>query len=154
MGPQSILHLRLAAEQISVHLLAESISVLAEREHWSAELSFQIDLILEELVQNVISYGYPEGGPGEVEIEIRKLSGRLLIRIEDDGIPFNPFSLGLPDTESALMERGIGGLGVHFAREYADVHAYSRANGRNRIDLEKAVKESPSVGGAYAAPSL
>lgn len=150
--PESIFHLRLVAEQISTHLLAEAITALAEREQWDLELSFQIDLVLEELVQNVVSYGYPDGREGEVEIEIRRIPGRLLIRIEDDGDAFDPFSLETPDTQSGLQERRIGGLGVHFAKEFTDGHAYRRVNGRNRIDLEKKLSKDRSGDANAASP--
>lgn len=135
--PKSLLHLELAAEQASVALLADRIAALAEEQGWEASLGFQVDLVLEELVQNIVSYGYPEGNPGQLLVSITEQAGALLIRIEDDGIPFDPFALPEPDTEAAIEERRIGGLGVHFSRELTDHHSYRRHNNHNCVELVK-----------------
>lgn len=135
--PKSLMHLELAAEQASVALLASRIADLAELEGWEDSLRFQVDLVLEELVLNIVSYGYPEGNPGQVVVSISEQGGGLLIRIEDDGIPFDPFALPEPDTGATIEERRVGGLGVHFARELTDHHAYQRLNDRNCVELVK-----------------
>lgn len=152
-APRTLLHLHLVAEQASVAVLAQSISDLADRECWDPSLCFQVDLVLEEIVQNVVSYGYPEGTPGAVEISILEAGGRLTLRIEDDGIPFDPFGLPEPDTDASVAERRIGGLGVHFAREMTDHHSYRRCNDRNCVELLKQTPLSRKSTGD-AAPDL
>lgn len=132
-----VLRLHMAAEQVGLVLIAESIASLAERECWAHELCFQIDLILEELVQNVISYGYPDGRVGTIDIAIDQDETSLSIRIEDDGIAFDPLSLPAPDTDVQVTSREIGGLGVHFARVLTDEQSYCRSPKGNCVELVK-----------------
>lgn len=139
-GAGCLLHLRLAAEQVSLVMVAEAVEALAARDNWPAEAKFHVDLVLEELVQNIVSYGYPDGPPGEFELSLWRKGDTLHIRLEDDGIPFDPFSLPVPDLDLSLEERGIGGLGVHFTRTLMNRHAYRAVAGRNRVDLEKALR--------------
>lgn len=138
-----VLRLHLPAEQVSLVLIAESVTSLAARECWGDELCFQVDLVLEELAQNIISYGYPEGRKGTINIAIDQDERALKIRIEDDGKAFDPLTLPEPDTVSQVNEREIGGLGVHFARVMTDKQSYCRKSGRNCIEL---VKRLPDLG--------
>ena len=131
------LHLTLPARQDSLVVLAEAVEVLAESESWLAEVKFHVDLVLEEMAQNIISYGYPDGRSGQFEVCICRQGDHLLITIEDDGDAFDPFSLAEPNLDLSLDERSIGGLGVHFARTLMNSHRYERINGRNRVELTK-----------------
>lgn len=133
------LHLTLPATQDSLVELAEAVEVLAESEAWPAEVKFHVDLVLEEIAQNIVSYGYPDGRPGQFEVSIRQQGDHLLITIEDDGDAFDPFSLAEPNLELSLDERSIGGLGVHFARTLMNSHRYERVDGRNRVELTKSL---------------
>ncbi len=133
------LHLELPAEQDSLVVLAEAVEVLAESRSWPAEARFHVDLVLEELAQNIVSYGYPDGRPGQFEVDIQQQGNQLLIAIEDDGIAFDPFSLATPDLDLSLEERSIGGLGVHFTRTLMNTYGYQRVDGHNRVELTKSL---------------
>jgi serine/threonine-protein kinase RsbW len=133
------LHLTLPAMQDSLVELAEAVEGLAEVEGWPSEAKFHVDLVLEELAQNIISYGYPNGRSGQFVVSIQRLGDELNIVIEDDGIPFDPFSLAEPNLELSLDERAIGGLGVHFTRTLMDTYRYQRLDGRNRVELTKSL---------------
>jgi len=62
---------------------------------------------------------------------------RLIITLEDDGIPFNPFRNAAPDIKLAINERDLGGLGVHIVKNIVDEYAYIRQSNRNIINLVK-----------------
>ena len=138
-----ILRLQLAIEQASVARLAQAIEVLGDEQGWDAALSFQVDLVLEELVQNVIAYGYPDGRSGEVVVSIDVIDRGLRLRVEDDGDAFDPLGLPVPDLEASIADRNIGGLGIHFARTLTDIQNYRRVNGRNRVELIKRLSDAP-----------
>ncbi|MEY2680903.1 MAG: anti-sigma regulatory factor, partial [Pseudomonadota bacterium] len=76
---------------------------------------------------------------GQFVVSIQRLGDELNIVIEDDGIPFDPFSLAEPNLELSLDERAIGGLGVHFTRTLMDTYRYQRLDGRNRVELTKSL---------------
>ena len=136
-GQRQLLHLHLPAEQTSLTRVAESVRAVAESEQWPAELGFHVDLVLEELVQNTVSYGYPDGRQGRIELAIQQQGDALTIMVEDDGIPFDPFQQTTPDLAVPLEDREIGGLGIHFTRTLMDECHYQRVAGGNRIEMRK-----------------
>jgi len=137
-----ILRLEMAVEQACLVQLAKAIETLGEEEGWDPALSFQVDLVLEELVQNVISYGYPDGRPGQVVVSIECADGHLRMRVEDDGHAFDPLGLPVPDLEASIADLNIGGLGIHFARTLTDTQNYRRVDGRNCIELVKRLPDA------------
>ena len=143
--PRRLLHLRLPAEQVSLLVVAEAVEALAESNDWPTEARFHVDLVLEELVQNIVSYGFPDGRPGEFELDIDREGEDLVIVLSDNGMAFDPFSLATPDTNLPLEERSIGGLGVHFTRTLMNGYAYRRDGDRNRVELRKSLDSPISV---------
>jgi anti-sigma regulatory factor (Ser/Thr protein kinase) len=96
-----------------------------------------LSVVLDELLNNVIRYAYPEGGDHLIDVDLSLHESRLVLVIEDDGIPFNPFAAATPDTGLALEERKIGGLGIHLVRKTMDECLYQRRANRNVVILVK-----------------
>lgn len=94
----------------------------------------KVELACEEALTNVIRYAYPEGS-GDVTVWAGPVAGDFKVRIIDDGLPFNPVQMDLPDTGLSLGDREIGGLGVLMAREMADKIAYNRDENKNQLIL-------------------
>lgn len=140
-NPSQGLHLEFDAVDINLLALASAIRKYAGEQGWSEPITMQIDLVLEELVLNAISYGYPEGGPGCIRVNLHGQGALIQIDIEDDGIPFNPFSQPQPDFSLSIEDREIGGLGIHFVREFMDEFAYERQGSHNRVSLMKHLHE-------------
>ena len=65
--------------------------------------------------------------------------------ISDDGIPFNPFRCESPDTEAALEERKVGGLGIHLVRNLMNKVTYQRRVDRNILSLVKYLNAEASA---------
>jgi len=96
----------------------------------------------DELLNNVISYGYEEEAEHEIGITMTMIPDRVTIVITDDGRPFNPFNKLAPDTTSSLEDREIGGLGIHLVRNLMSKVAYRREEGtvaKNIITLVKCI---------------
>src|SRR5690606_35908678 len=98
----------------------------------------------DELLTNIIAYGYPDGARGEIAVRAAIADGRLRIAIEDDGQPFNPLDHPAPDLESALERRETGGFGIHIVRGSMDRIAYCRLPGRNLLTMECCLREKPA----------
>ena len=97
----------------------------------------QIDLALDELVANVVSYAYPESQPGKVRIEAR-LRGRMLtLVLTDRGRPFDPTAVEEPDITLDVEDRPIGGLGIFLVRQVMDDVQYRRRDDKNVLTLRK-----------------
>ncbi len=59
------------------------------------------------------------------------------MRIIDDGKAFDPRDAKAPDTTAALMDRQLGGLGIHLVRNLMDHIEYRREGGRNHLTLTR-----------------
>lgn len=102
---------------------------------------FSLNLVLEELITNIIFYGFEDDLVHEINISMQLQDDILLLQIEDDGKPFDPFSVNTPgDLDKSLEERRIGGLGIYFVREIMDTFSYERTGNTNRLLLSKQVK--------------
>lgn len=118
--------------------LADAVEDLAAREAWPPAVIMQVNLVLEEIIVNIIDYGYPDGRPGQIEVALDATPTEIHIHIEDDGDAYDPFAQAPPpDVAATLKDRPIGGLGVYLVRHYMDTCAYQRRVGRNRISLVK-----------------
>ncbi len=55
--------------------------------------------------------------------------------ITDEGVPFNPLSAATPETNLPLVEREIGGLGIHLVRKLVDDVSYQRRIDKNVMTM-------------------
>ena len=95
-----------------------------------------LNLSLDELITNIVSYGYRDSDEHEIRVTMTEQSGSLVVVLEDDGMAFDPFTdAPEPDLEAGVEERPIGGLGVYLVKTLMDEVAYERLDGRNRITL-------------------
>ena len=101
---------------------------------------FKINLALEELVNNTISYGYPDDDDHWIRVTITLKDGVLVISLEDDGVPFNPVEAKEPDCGCPVEKRKIGNLGIHLCKQFMDDLVYERRGNKNIVTLTKNVE--------------
>lgn len=95
---------------------------------------FEMNLVLEEYISNLICYGYSDKDDHEISIGISNEKERLLIVVIDDGTTFN--ILKVPDNidiEKPLEDRRIGGLGIHLIKSLTESLDYKSEGGRNTL---------------------
>jgi anti-sigma regulatory factor (Ser/Thr protein kinase) len=102
----------------------------------STDVSFAIQLCLEEAVANVIMYGGAKGDRLEILVELERNGGTLVARIEDTGRQFDPTQVPSPSLTTSLEEAKVGDLGIHLVRSFASGMDYERRDGRNRLTLQ------------------
>ena len=113
-----------------------AVDIPAATDDWEPEFLFQIRLALEEIGINIVRYGYDEGREKDIWITLASKGQSLAMEIVDDGKPFDPFSDALPpDLDSSVVDRPIGGLGIHLVRRMMDEMHYQREDGRNKVFL-------------------
>lgn len=100
---------------------------------------YQVNLVCDELVTNIILYGYP---PGEtcmhtIRIDLGRVPGGWELRMTDRGVPFNPLLKSSPTVDQSLDDRGIGGLGIYFVKQVMDDIVYERLNEENVLMMKK-----------------
>jgi serine/threonine-protein kinase RsbW len=103
------------------------------------DIAFKINLAAEEIVTNIIKYGYDQPKEDIITIDIQKNDGSIIILVSDSAKEFNPLLKDDPDTTLSLNERKIGGLGIFFAKELMDEIEYKRVNSKNILTMRKKV---------------
>jgi serine/threonine-protein kinase RsbW len=100
---------------------------------------FQVNLVCDELVTNIILYGYPtdENGKHTIRLDVGESADGWELCLTDRGIPFNPLLKVSPRTDLSVEERGIGGLGIHFVKQVMDELIYEHSNGENVLMMKK-----------------
>lgn len=139
--PAPTLSLVLKNDLSELPRIAEAIEAHGEGHDWPVKWVLNVNLSLDELITNVVSYGYEDSGEHEIRVTLTEQDGMLEVVLEDDGVAFNPLSEAPePDLNASVEERRIGGLGVHFVKSLMDEVSYERRSGCNRLTL---VQRSP-----------
>ena len=131
--------LRLQNDFAELSAAAEATTRFLEDHQAGPEVVFAANLAIEELVTNIIKYGYDDSANHEITVHLELADGILSINIRDDGHEFNPFDQPEPDTSLPAEERDIGGLGIHFVRNLLDTCSYVRRDGENLVTVTKAL---------------
>ena len=100
---------------------------------------FEINLGLDELFTNIISYGFKDESEHQIKFSLAKDRNTLVVHVEDDGRPFNPLEAAGPEVSQDLDSINIGGLGIHLVKKMVDEIGYQRAEGKNKLILKKCV---------------
>jgi sigma-B regulation protein RsbU (phosphoserine phosphatase) len=95
----------------------------------------KVCIVLDELLNNIISYGFDDDESHEISVDVAVYPDHLLIEVSDDGIPFNPFDRIGPDVTLSVEEREIGGLGVLLVTEMMDEYHYQRHKNKNSVTM-------------------
>jgi len=119
-----------------VRCMGEADAYLEACDATAAE-TFATRLALEEIVTNIIKYGFEDSENHPIVVSISSDPTGTTVRISDTGKPFDPLSAPEPQTSGAAEDRPIGGLGLHFVREIFDDAVYRREQGRNVLELSK-----------------
>lgn len=85
---------------------------------------YSIQTAVDEACSNIIDHAYGGESLGYIQISIEKINNGIRIVIVDDGQPFNPDEIPLPDTISPLEDRKERGLGVFFMKRLMDEVCY------------------------------
>jgi serine/threonine-protein kinase RsbW len=134
------LTLRLHNRLLELDRIADAVEDFGEAHALPAKLRFQIRLVLDELVTNIISYGYPQDGEHVITVAMGQEGSLLRFELEDDARPFDPLSAKAPDLDSEVDHRQVGGLGIHLVRTLMDRVAYERVGDKNHLILEKDIE--------------
>jgi anti-sigma regulatory factor (Ser/Thr protein kinase) len=121
----------------SLELIGKYVMEAAHEAGLDRKDAYRLRLAVDELATNVVMHGYQEAGlTGTISVWADIDSNRLVICIEDAGIPYDPTATPAPDDlDEPLEDREIGGLGVFLARRGVDELHYERVDDHNRSIL-------------------
>lgn len=134
------LELTLRNDISEVARVIDAIEAFGERNGVPAKKIFQLNLVLDELFTNIVSYGFDGQGGSEIRLSVQLRNGIIDAELVDNGKAFNPVEAALPELGEGIEDRQIGGLGLKFVRTYMDGLEYRREGGFNRLRLRMNVQ--------------
>jgi anti-sigma regulatory factor (Ser/Thr protein kinase) len=124
--------------------LCENLEIFGNKFGFSKKLIFEINLALDELFTNIISYGFKDDEEHIIKVTLTPQNGVLCLCIEDDGTPFNPIDFETPDVSCSVEECKVGGLGIHIMKKLMDEICYERCGDKNVLNLKKKITTDKS----------
>ena len=124
-------------EVAEISKLAIFIDELGEEFGLSPELVFNLNLVLEEAVSNVILYAYPKEEHQTISLISKKKENQLIFVLTDSGKEFDPTQAPDADITLSAEDRPIGGLGIFLIRQIMNTVEYQRIDGKNVLTLGK-----------------
>lgn len=127
----------LANDISEISRLYEFIEELGRDYSLAPDIVFNLNLVLEEAVVNIINYAYPKEEHQFIYLSARKQEGSIVLVLTDTGKEFDPTAAPEADVTLSADERQIGGLGIFLIRQIMNEVRYERIEGKNVLTLEK-----------------
>lgn len=101
------------------------------REHGVKERESQIvGLAAEEIVNNIITYGYKHNHKNYIDVSLKKVNKTIILRIRDDGMPFDPTKYEFDNDENYSTS------GIQLISKLTDKMTYMRVLSLNNTIFE------------------
>lgn len=120
--------------------IASQIDHFCQDHDLQPEISYGVNLALEELLANTISYGYEDEEIHRIEVLLRLEGPLLTVMVVDDGIPFDPTQVPESPELVSLDEPEIRGLGLLLVNRMMDGIEYQRRANCNIAILTKSIE--------------
>ena len=127
----------LANDISEIGRLNEFVEEIGEDFSLSPEVVFNLNLVLEEAVVNIINYAYPKEEHERIYLSAKLREGSIVLVLTDTGKEFDPTMAPEADITLSADEREIGGLGIFLIRQIMNEVKYERIEGKNVLTLEK-----------------
>jgi serine/threonine-protein kinase RsbW len=115
----------------------EFISRAARDFGFDEESISKIALAVDEACTNIIKHAYHFATDQVIDIKVIEKNGTFEVIIRDEGIPFDPNEVRLPDMNEYLKSYKRGGLGMHLMKSLMDIVEYKTFRGGNEVRLVK-----------------
>jgi len=132
--------IRISADVKEIERLNKLVRQFGELHDVPSRTLYSVNLALDELVTNVMLYGYEEAAGREVTVRIVTAGSELVASVTDDGRHFNPLEAPKPNLDAPLEDRELGGLGIHLVRSLMDHVTYSREEDKNVLTVRKRIR--------------
>ena len=127
----------LANDVSEISKLAAFVEEVGETLELAPDVVFNLNLVLEEAVVNVINYAYPKEEHQYIYLSAHLHDGSIVFVLTDTGKEFDPTLAPEADINLSADEREIGGLGIFLIRQIMNEVKYERIDGKNVLTLGK-----------------
>ncbi len=140
------LKIALKSEMDELARFSDAVEDFLDAHAFAEKDRFEIQLCLEEVFTNIVNFGFDDLELHDIDVHLELDGDRktLVIRVIDDGNPFDPpAATRSEDLDSLIEDHAMGGIGYRLIRRYVDDIAYDRSDGHNRLTLTKQVTLQP-----------
>lgn len=135
-------NLSLTSELPEMETAKERLGDLLREQAIGEDAIGSAQLIAEEILVNIINYGYDGEGGHSIDLKVSLTPERLQTTYVDVGKPFNPLTeIYPPDLEMDDDLRSSGGLGFYLVRELSEDIEYSYRDGKNVLVVTQSLTE-------------
>ena len=89
-----------------------------------------VGLVAEEIVNNIVTYGYKKGQKSSIDVNLKIVNDKLVLRIRDDGFPFDPTKYEYDNDEKYSTS------GILLIKSMSDKMSYLRVLNLNNTVIE------------------
>jgi anti-sigma regulatory factor (Ser/Thr protein kinase) len=116
--------------------LAAAVADCSAANGVAAPLAMRVDLAVEELITNIIKYGFDDAQSHEINVALNFTTAGVELAIIDDGHFFDPTHAkpserSTLDRTHKLEEAQVGGWGLELVRKNASTFTYERDHNHN-----------------------
>lgn len=145
----STLKLSIKNEVSEFKALNASLAQFLAAHEVPSRAAYTVDLAVEELVMNVIRYAFIDDDTHPIDIEIAIEGDQVVLRISDEGRPFDPREN--PELDLDADDRQVGGLGLYLVVDMVDMLKYQRVDEQNRVEVRISMTAEEQVGDLTAS---
>lgn len=120
-----------------INKLSEFVEEIGNELSLAPDVVFNLNLVLEEAVVNIINYAYPKEEHQSIYLSATLHEGSIILVLTDKGVEFDPTMAPEADITLSAEERPIGGLGIFLIRQIMNEVRYDRIDGKNVLTMEK-----------------
>lgn len=100
------------------------------------DVSFDLDLVVEELFTNLVKYN--RDGTQEIAVGLELNDSTVTLTVRDFGVePWDITRAPEVDTTRPVLDRKAGGLGIHLVKQIADTMKYDYHDRNSTITVTK-----------------
>jgi serine/threonine-protein kinase RsbW len=134
-------HIQIKNNIDELHALNAFLEEVSDQWELPMKVAMNINLTLEEIITNIIFYGYQEEKDKSIDINLYRTALGVDISVIDNARPFNMLlKKDYEDAAKSAEDREIGGLGIHFVKTLMDEVSYERTNDQNVLRLFKRIE--------------
>ena len=133
-------HICVKSQHSELDRIRNFVQTEAHKFGFDEKISYQISLAVDEACTNLINYAYNKRTDQDICIKLDKKLEELIIKIYDDGEPFDPSRVESPNMKEYRKKMKRGGLGIHIIKLVMDkINYYPSENNKNILELRKKI---------------
>ncbi|MBK1986085.1 SpoIIE family protein phosphatase [Sphaerospermopsis aphanizomenoides BCCUSP55] len=136
-------NLTINSELTELEAVKQKLGEILQAAELTVEVIEDAQLIVEEVLVNIIEYGYENNSDACIDLRIEMNEQQLKMTFKDSGKPFNPLTEIMPaDTSMDDEERSQGGFGFFLVQQLAQQVDYAYLNGKNVLTVRQAIAQA------------